>query len=96
MNAKRWFAWLCLGLMLVSEIFLFHANHERDKALADLNDAQIKQHDAETERDALKNSSAGQQAAEIQGLRKQNEVLTAKVSALQSTVDRLQKESQQT
>jgi len=96
MNAKRWFAWACLALMLVAEGFLFHANHERDAALADLRDAQQKLHVAESERDELKNSSAGQQAAEIVSLRKQNELLTTKVSALQKNLEHMQSESQQT
>jgi hypothetical protein len=96
MNAKRWFAWVCLALMLVAEGFLFHANHERDAALSDLRDAQQKLHAAESERDELKNSNAGQQAAEIISLRKQNELLTAKASALQKNLDHLQSESQQT
>lgn len=96
MNAKRWFAWACLALMLVAEGFLFHANHERDIALSDLRDAQQKLRAAESERDDLKNSSAGQQAAEIVSLRKQNELLTAKVSALQKNLEHVQTESQQT
>src|SRR5579863_4539525 len=96
MNAKRWFAWACLALMLVAEGFLFHANHERDVALSDLRDAQQKLRAAESERDDLKNSSAGQQAAEIVSLRKQNELLTSKVSALQKNLEHVQTESQQT
>ncbi len=96
MNAKRWFAWVCLALMLVAEIFLFRANHERDAALTDLRDAQQQLHQAQAELDDLKNSSAGSQAAEISSLRKQNEVLTGKVSALQKNVEQLQAESRQT
>lgn len=96
MNAKRWFAWVCLALMLVAEVLLFHANHERDAALSDMREAQQKLRAAETERDELKNSNAGQQAAEIASLRKQNEALTAKVSVQQKTIERLQTESQQT
>lgn len=95
MNAKRWFAWVCLALMLAAELFLFHATHERDAARADLATAQKQLRDAQTELDALKNSSAGAQAAEIASLRKQNEALTAKASALQKNVERLQMESQQ-
>ena len=95
MNAKRWFAWVCLALMLVAEGFLFHANHERDAALADLRDAQQKLRAAETERDELKNSSAGQQAAEIISLRRQNQMLTEKVSALQKNLEHAQAENQQ-
>ncbi len=96
MNAKRWFAWVCLALMLVAEFFLFRANHQRDAALTDLRDAQQQLHQAQTELDDLKNSSAGRQAAEISSLRKQNEVLTGKVSALQKNVEQLQAESRQT
>jgi len=94
-NAKRWFAWVCLALMIVAEILLFRANHTRDAALADLNTAQQQLHQAQTELDELKNSSAGAQAAEIASLRKQNEALTAKANALQKNVERLQAESQQ-
>jgi hypothetical protein len=96
MNAKRWFAWVCLALMLVAEILLFRSNHERDAARADLQTAQQQLRDAQKELDALKNSSAGAQAAEILSLRKQNEALTSKANALQKNVDRLQLESQQT
>jgi chromosome segregation ATPase len=96
MNAKRWFAWVCLALMLVAEIFLFRANHERDAARTDLRDAQQQLHQAQAELDDLKNSSTGRQAAEISSLRKQNEVLTGKVSALQKNVEQLQAESRQT
>jgi chromosome segregation ATPase len=96
MNAKRWFAWVCLALMLVAEILLFRANHERDAALTDLRDAQHQLRQAQTELAELKSSSTGQQAAEISGLRKQNDLLTSKVSALQKNVAQLQAESQQT
>jgi chromosome segregation ATPase len=96
MNAKRWFAWACLALMLVAELFLFRANHERDTALTDLRDARQQLHQAQAELEDLKNSSAGRQAAEISSLRKQNEILTGKVSALQKNVDQLQAESRQT
>ena len=96
MNAKRWFAWVCLALMLVTEILLWRANHERDAAVTDLRVAQQKLREAETELDALKNSSAGGQGLVIANLRKQNEALTSKVSALQKNVERLQAESQQT
>ena len=96
MNAKRWFAWVCLALMLVAEFFLFRANHERDAARTDLRDAQRQLREAQTELKALQNSSAGQQAAEIASLHKQNEALTVKVSALQKNVVQLQTENQQT
>ena len=96
MNAKRWFPWACLVLMIVSEIFLFRANHQCDQALNDLHDAQTKLQQAQMELDSLKNSAAGAQAAEIASLRKQNEALTTKAGALQKNVENLQTEAQQT
>lgn len=96
MNAKRWFAWVCLALMLVAEFFLFRANHERDAAQTELRDAQHQLRQAQTELEELKNSSAGRQVAEISSLRKQNEVLAGKVGLLQKSVEQLKSESQQT
>jgi hypothetical protein len=92
MNINRWFAWTCFVLMLVAECFLFRANHGRDAARADLQAAQHELQAARTERDELKNSNAGLQAAENQRLRKQNEILTAKLAALQTTLNQLQQE----
>ena len=96
MNAKRWFAWVCLALMLVAELLLFRANKDRDKAQSDWRDAQQQLQVSQKELDELKNSNAGEQAATIASLRKQNDVLTAKVNALQQNLDHLQMESQQT
>ena len=84
MNLKRWFAWLCLALMLVAEIFLFHANREKDAALTDLHAAQHELRQAQTELEEMKNSNAGLQAAENSRLRKQNEILTNKLAAVQA------------
>lgn len=95
MNAKRWFVWVCLALMLVAEGLLFHANHQRDAALSDLRDAQQRLHEAENQLADYTNSTAGQQAAEIVSLHKQNDALMAKVNALQKNLERVQAESQQ-
>jgi chromosome segregation ATPase len=81
--------------MLVAEILLFRANHDRDQAQSDLRDAERQLHDTQKELDELKSTGAGEQAATIASLRKQNEALTAKANALQKNVDRLQAESQQ-
>jgi chromosome segregation ATPase len=96
MNINRWFAWTCFVLMLVAECFLFRANHGRDAARADLQAAQHELQAARTERDELKNSNAGLQAAENQRLRKQNEILTAKLAALQTTLNQLKSDSRAT
>ena len=95
MNAKRWFAWACLFLMLVAEIFLYRANHERDAALTACRDAQHQLRQAQTELEELKSSNAGLQAAENSRLRKQNEILTNKLAAAQAALAQLQAESQQ-
>jgi len=96
MNFKRWFAWLCLALMLVAEILLFRANHARDLALAATGEAQAQQRQTQDELNDLKNSNAGQQAQEIAGLRKQNEILAGKIATLQKTVEQLTTEKKQT
>jgi chromosome segregation ATPase len=95
MNLKRWFAWLCLVLMLVAEMFLFRANHQKDAALTGLREAQQEKRQLADELAELKNSNAGLQAAEISRLRKQNEILTNKLAGLQTAADRLQQESRQ-
>jgi chromosome segregation ATPase len=95
MNLKRWFAWLCLALMLVAEIFLFRANHDKDAALVSLRDAQQENRQLTAALDELKNSNAGMQAAEILRLRKQNEILTNQLATVQADNDKLHAESQQ-
>jgi chromosome segregation ATPase len=95
MNLKRWFAWLCLALALVTEILLFRANHEKDAASTGLREAQQENRQLSGELAELKNSNAGLQAAEISRLRKQNEILTNKLATLQAVDDQLRAESQQ-
>ncbi|MES1181111.1 MAG: hypothetical protein ABUL66_04545, partial [Verrucomicrobiota bacterium] len=84
MNLKRWFAWLCLALMLVAEICLFRALREKDAAQTDLSAAQTQMWQMQKELDALKNSNAGLQAAEISRLRKQNEFYTNRLAQVQA------------
>ena len=86
MNLKRWFAWLCLALMLVTELFLYRAVRRQHAAETDVSAAQIQMRAMQTELDELKNSNAGQQAAEISRLRKQNEIFTNKLAALQASI----------
>ncbi len=95
MNLKRWFPWLCLVLMLGAEILLLRSNSARDAALTDLHEARTRLTQAQSDLDDLKNANPGAQAAEINRLRHQNEILANKLAALQGTVDKLQKESQQ-
>ena len=96
MNLKRWFAWLCLALMLVAEIFLFRALREKDAALTDLRGAQAQMWQMQKELDELKNSNAGLQAAEIIRLRKQNEIFTNRLAKAQTMIEQLETEAEQT
>ncbi len=86
MNFKRWFAWLCLALMVFSEILLFRAVREKDAAQTETRAAQIQMREMWVELDALRKSDAGLQAAEISRLRKQNGIYTNKLAALQASI----------
>ncbi len=94
MNLKRWFAWLCLALMLVAEIFLFRSIRQKDSLQVKLNEAQQQTQQMQSDLDALKNSNAGMQAAEISGLRKQNEIYTNRLAQAQAEIAQLRAENQ--
>ena len=89
MNLKRWFAWLCLALMLVAEILLFRAVREKDAALTGTREAQIQLRQMQKDLDDLKNSNTGLQASEILRLRKQNEICTNRLAQAQAAMDLL-------
>lgn len=86
MNFKRWFAWACLALVVVAEVALFRAYRDKDALQTDLNRTQTELRQAADERDELKNSNAGLQAAEISRLRKQNQILTNQVAQWRSSL----------
>lgn len=96
MNLKRWFAWLCLTLMLVSEIFLFRALHEKETAQTDLHAAQAQIWQLQKDLDELKNSNAGLQASEILRLRKQNEIYSNQLAQAQTMMNQLTAQVQET
>lgn len=95
MNPKRWFAWLCLALMLVAEFFLFRALREKDAAQTDLHAAQAQMWQMQQDLDELKHSNAGLQAAEISRLRKQNEIYTNRIAQAQAKIDQLEADAAQ-
>ena len=96
MNPKRWFAWLCLALMLGAEILLFRAVRDKDAAQTETRATQIQLRQFQKDFDELKNSNTGLQAAEIARLRKQNELYTNRLAKAQAMIDQLQAESAQT
>ena len=89
MNFRRWFAWACLALVVIAEVALFRAYRDRDGLQTELNNAQAELRQAATEREALKNSNAGLQAAEISRLRKQNQILTNQVAQWRTSLEQL-------
>jgi septal ring factor EnvC (AmiA/AmiB activator) len=95
-NIKRWFAWFCLAMMLGAEIFLFRANRAADAARTDLRAAQIENQQLSDKIADLQNSSSDMPTSELSHLRKQNESLTNKITALQIEVQNLQAENTQT
>jgi len=95
MNPQRWFAWACLALMLVAEIFLFRANHQRDAAQTDLREAQHQLRQAQTELEELKNSNGGLRAAENSRRRKQSAILANQPATAQASLAQAQAEYRQ-
>jgi predicted RNase H-like nuclease (RuvC/YqgF family) len=96
MNIKRWFAWFCLALMVVSEIVLFAALRQKDAAQTEAREAQVQMRQMQKDLDELKNSNAGLQAAEISRLRKQNEFYTNRLAEAHATIDQLKTETAKT
>lgn len=94
MNLKRWFAWACLGLVVVAEISLFRAYREKDALQADLRVTQTEMRQLQSELELLRNSNVGLQVAEISRLRKQNQILTNQVAQWRMALDRVNFESQ--
>jgi hypothetical protein len=92
MNLNRWFAWFCLALMLVSEIFLFRAVRQADFAKTAARQAQTAMWQMKKDLADLKSSNVGQQAAEISRLRKQNEIYTNRLAKAQALIDQLEGE----
>ena len=75
MHLKKWFLWLCLGLLLAGEFFLFSANRQKDAALVSFRAEKQRADDLQAQLDSLKNSDAAAQGAEISRLRAENQDL---------------------
>ncbi|MBW8863855.1 MAG: hypothetical protein JF609_02835 [Verrucomicrobia bacterium] len=94
MNLKRWFAWVCLVLVVVAEVSLFRAYSEKDALQADLRATQVQMHQMQDELNALRNSNAGLQAAEITRLRRQNQILTNQFALWRVVLEHVTSENQ--
>jgi flagellar biosynthesis GTPase FlhF len=95
MNLKRWFVWLCLAVVVVSEAMLFRANHQLTAAVVARDTAQ---HDADKARQDLeqfKSFVAATQGTEGDRLRSENQNLAQAVTQLKSETNRLRQANQQ-
>ena len=75
MKIKTWIVWLVVVVFLASEILLFSANRQKDAALVSSHAERERADQLQEQLDALKNSNAGSQAAEIARLRADNQDL---------------------
>jgi len=95
MNLKRWFVWLCLTVVVISEVLLVQAYRQRQDTLAQLS---IAQHDADKARadlDQFQASAAAAQGAEGDRLRRENQNLAQTITELKSETNRLQQANRQ-
>lgn len=95
MNLKRWFVWLCLAVVVISEVMLVQAYRQRQDALAQLSVAQHDADKARKEMEDIKASAAAMQGAEGDRLRRENQSLTQAITQLRNETNRLQKANQQ-
>jgi len=74
-NSKNLFPGICLLLLIISEIFLFSANHQKSMAQAQLREAQEQVTDLQSQLDEATNSGAYAQSTEMGRLRGENQDL---------------------
>ena len=94
MKLKSWVLWLCVVVLLVSELFLFSANRQKDAALVQLREAKTEVEQLRSQLDQLKNSSVTTLSTENARLRAENQGLTQKFPQLQAENNRLREQSQ--
>lgn len=75
MKTKNWVLWLIVVAFLVSEIFLFSANRQKDAARVALHEATQQLNELQGELEQIKNSNADSQNAELARLRSENQEL---------------------
>ena len=75
MNAKNWFPWFCIVALLVSEIFLFSANRQRNVARADALNARTQIEQLRSDLEQARASGGQASDSEIARLRSENQDL---------------------
>ena len=94
MKLKNWVLWLCVAALLATEVFLFQAKSQRDKALVLLRESQQQAMQLRSDLDQLRTSSVNTLSAENSRLRAENQGLTQKLTQLQSTSSQLRGQNQ--
>jgi chromosome segregation ATPase len=84
MKLKIWVVWLCVAVLLASEIFLFVTKTQKDEALVKLREARTEQEQLQSQLDQLKSSSVATLSSDNARLRAENQGLTQKFSQLQA------------
>ncbi len=75
MTLKRWVLWLCIIALVISELFLFSANQQKNAAQADARDAKQQIEQLRAELNQGKTSNVESQNAELARLRSENQDL---------------------
>jgi septal ring factor EnvC (AmiA/AmiB activator) len=95
----NWILWFLVVAFLASEVFLFSANRQKDAAIMSLREAKQQVEQLQTQVDALKNSAAQSQDAEMSRLRAENQDLPRlrnQVTQLQMANQKLTQQFQST
>jgi len=95
MKLKKWVVWLCVAILLASEVFLFLAKSQKDAAIVQLHESQQKMVQLQSDLDQLKNSSVATLSTENARLRAENQNISQKFSQLQNENNRLHGVNQQ-
>jgi chromosome segregation ATPase len=94
-NAKNLFPGICLLLLIISEVFLFSANHQKSVAQAQLKDALQQMADLQSQISDITNSLAYANGTEISRLRAENQDLPRLRKEIQGLLAENEKLSEQ-
>jgi len=94
MKLKDWVLWLCVVALLVTEVFLFSANRQKDAARVQLRAAKTELEQLYSQLEQLKNSSVASLSSDNARLRAENQGLTQKFSQLQNEIHQSQQQIQ--
>jgi septal ring factor EnvC (AmiA/AmiB activator) len=94
MKLKVWVVWLCVAVLLASEVFLFVTKTQKDEALVKLREAKTELEQLHSQLDQLKNSSVATLSSDNARLRAENQGFNQKFPQLQNEIRQLQQQVQ--